>query len=62
MGVTLQKKFLYHLISDHENFYGGRVFGEINSDANFHIDEDGLITGAIHLPDETYHIEVGFYT
>lgn len=42
---------------DHESFYGGRVFGEIDSDASLHID-NGVMTGTIHLPDETYHIEV----
>ncbi|KAF2901050.1 hypothetical protein ILUMI_05106 [Ignelater luminosus] len=42
---------------DHDNFYGGRVFGEVSSEASLHIDEDGVLTGAIHLPDETYHIE-----
>lgn len=43
--------------SDHENFYEGRLFGERWSDASVHI-EDGVMTAAIHLPDETYHIEV----
>ncbi|XP_031330294.1 ADAM 17-like protease isoform X1 [Photinus pyralis] len=42
---------------DHNNFYRGRVFGEMKSDANLHIDNDGVMTGALHLPDETYHIE-----
>lgn len=41
---------------DHDNFYGGRVFGELESDASIHI-EDGVMTGTIHLPEETYHIE-----
>lgn len=41
---------------DHDNFFGGRVFGEKESDANVHI-ENGVMTGVIHLPDETYHIE-----
>ncbi|XP_073993289.1 ADAM 17-like protease Tace isoform X2 [Rhodnius prolixus] len=41
---------------DHENFYEGRLFGERWSDASVHI-EDGVMTAAIHLPDETYHIE-----
>lgn len=43
---------------DHDNFYGGRVFGELSSEASLHIDDEGVLTGAIHLPDETYHIEV----
>lgn len=51
------KETTVHL--DRENFYGGRVFGESESDASVHIDDDndGVLTGTIHLPDETYHIE-----
>lgn len=45
---------------DHDNFYGGRVFGEVDSDASLHID-DGVMTGTIRLPDETYHIEVRMF-
>ncbi|XP_050563738.1 ADAM 17-like protease [Spodoptera frugiperda] len=41
---------------DRENFYTGRVFGEKSSDVKLHM-EDGMITGIIHTPDETYHIE-----
>lgn len=41
---------------DHDQFYEGRVFGETSSHASVHID-DGVITGSISLPDETYHIE-----
>ncbi|KAJ3667122.1 hypothetical protein Zmor_002528 [Zophobas morio] len=41
---------------DHEQFYHGRVFGETLSHVSLHID-DGVITGNIHLPDETYHVE-----
>ncbi|CAD7084096.1 unnamed protein product [Hermetia illucens] len=41
---------------DHDNFYSGRVFGESDSSVRVHID-DGLLTGSIVLPDETYHIE-----
>ncbi|KAG5884138.1 hypothetical protein JTB14_021806 [Gonioctena quinquepunctata] len=41
---------------DHNDFYNGRVFGETNSHVSLHM-EDGLMTGSIHLPDETYHIE-----
>lgn len=48
------KETTVHL--DHENFYGGRVFGENESEASVHID-DGVLTGTVHLPDETYHIE-----
>ncbi|XP_053611491.1 ADAM 17-like protease [Plodia interpunctella] len=41
---------------DRDNFYTGRVFGEITSDVKLHM-ENGMITGAIHLPEDTYHIE-----
>ncbi|KAG7300212.1 hypothetical protein JYU34_015770 [Plutella xylostella] len=41
---------------DRDNFYTGRVFGEQASDVKLHM-EDGVITGIIHMPDETYHIE-----
>lgn len=47
-------------IPDRENFYTGRVFGENISDVKLHID-DGIITGIIHTPDETYHIEVTLF-
>ncbi|CAG5059197.1 unnamed protein product [Parnassius apollo] len=48
------KKTIVHV--DRDNFYTGRVFGETMSDVKLHID-DGVITGIIHTPDETYHIE-----
>ncbi|CAH0399494.1 unnamed protein product [Chilo suppressalis] len=41
---------------DRDNFYTGRVFGEKASDVKVHM-EDGVLTGIIHTPDETYHIE-----
>ncbi|XP_050317201.1 ADAM 17-like protease isoform X3 [Bactrocera neohumeralis] len=41
---------------DHDSFFTGRVFGELESSVRAHID-DGLMTMSIHLPDETYHIE-----
>ncbi|KYM82905.1 ADAM 17-like protease [Atta colombica] len=41
---------------DHDNFYHGRVFGEIESHAQMHID-DGIMTGSITILDETFHIE-----
>ncbi|XP_030556156.1 ADAM 17-like protease isoform X1 [Drosophila novamexicana] len=41
---------------DHENFYTGRVFGELESSVRAHI-EDGTLTMSIELPQETYHIE-----
>lgn len=41
---------------DRDNFYSGRVFGEKTSDVKLHL-EDGVMTGIIHTPDETYHIE-----
>ncbi|XP_068622820.1 ADAM 17-like protease [Battus philenor] len=48
------KKTVVHV--DRDNFYTGRVFGEKLSDVKIHI-EEGVITGIIHTPDETYHIE-----
>lgn len=61
----MQKKYSYLLKSknyflyviDQDTFLHGRVFGEIDSHVSVHID-DGIITGSVHLPDETYHIEV----
>lgn len=47
-------------ILDHDQFFDGRVFGELNSDASIHL-EDGVITGTIQFSDETYHIEVCLY-
>ncbi|XP_047114884.1 ADAM 17-like protease [Schistocerca piceifrons] len=41
---------------DHENFYHGRVFGEVTSDVTAHL-EDGMMTATVHVADETYHIE-----
>ncbi|KAJ8984738.1 hypothetical protein NQ317_005003 [Molorchus minor] len=41
---------------NHDDFYHGRVFGESNSHVSLHM-EDGVLTGSIHLPDETYHVE-----
>ncbi|XP_037945075.1 ADAM 17-like protease isoform X2 [Teleopsis dalmanni] len=41
---------------DHDNFYAGRVFGEMESSVRAHI-ADGLMTMSIHLPEEIYHIE-----
>ncbi|XP_023017530.1 ADAM 17-like protease Tace isoform X2 [Leptinotarsa decemlineata] len=41
---------------DHDDFYNGRVFGETDSHVSLHM-EDGVMTGSIHLSDETYHIE-----
>lgn len=41
---------------DHDNFYHGRVFGEIESHAQMHID-NGILTGSMTTLDETYHIE-----
>lgn len=45
------------LLQDRDNYYTGRVFGEKLSDVKLHM-EDGVITGIIHTPGETYHIEV----
>lgn len=33
------------------------MFGEVDSHVSLHM-EDGVLTGSINLPDETYHIEV----
>ncbi|XP_058117346.1 ADAM 17-like protease [Anopheles ziemanni] len=41
---------------DRGNFFKGRVFGEMESHVNAHID-DGVMTASVVLPDETYHIE-----
>ncbi|KAG4079955.1 hypothetical protein HA402_006267 [Bradysia odoriphaga] len=41
---------------DRDNMYNGRVFGETKSSVRAHID-NGVITGSIVLPEETYHIE-----
>lgn len=43
-------------IPDHDSFYTGRVFGELESSVRAHI-EDGTLTMSIELPQETYHIE-----
>jgi hypothetical protein len=50
-------KLLGFFFSDHENFYDGRLFGEVSSEASVHL-EDGVMTAAIHAPEETYYIEV----
>ncbi|XP_022908664.2 ADAM 17-like protease isoform X1 [Onthophagus taurus] len=42
---------------DHNSFYDGRVFGETTSHVSLHMDNDGVMTGFIHLPEEIYHIE-----
>lgn len=47
---------ILNLHTDHDNFYTGRVFGELESSVRAHI-EDGTLTMSIELPDETYHIE-----
>lgn len=39
-----------------DDFYHGRLFGETDSHVNVHM-EDGILTGTIHLPEETFHIE-----
>ena len=41
---------------DHENFFEGRVFGELKSRAAVHL-EDGVLTAKIETPEDTYHIE-----
>ncbi|CAB3364677.1 Hypothetical predicted protein [Cloeon dipterum] len=43
---------------DHESFYHGRVFGELESHAQVHLNNDtGEITATIHLPHDSYHVE-----
>jgi disintegrin and metalloproteinase domain-containing protein 17 len=42
---------------DHDEFFRGRVFGEISSHVSAHIDDSNILTATIILPDETYHIE-----
>lgn len=49
----------FHVLLDHEDFYEGRLFGEVNSHVSAHL-EDGMMTASIHVGDETYHIEVSF--
>ncbi|CAG9853819.1 unnamed protein product [Phyllotreta striolata] len=39
-----------------DDFYHGRLFGETDSHVSMHM-EDGVLTGTIHLPHETYHVE-----
>lgn len=48
------KETVVHL--NHDNFFNGRVFGEMESHVNAHI-ENGVMTASVVLPDETYHIE-----
>lgn len=56
--VLLRNVWIENLFcSDRDNMYNGRVFGETQSSVRAHID-NGVITGSIVLPDETYHIEV----
>ncbi|KAJ8961630.1 hypothetical protein NQ314_005882 [Rhamnusium bicolor] len=51
----MQWMVMMHIL-EHNDFYNGRVFGESNSHVSLHM-EDGVMTGSIHLPDETFHIE-----
>jgi len=47
------------LFADHDSFFHGRVFGEVESQAHVHLDnQTGEMTATIHLPHESYHIEV----
>lgn len=48
-----QKEQVIHI--DHESFYEGRVFGELQSRATVHL-EDGLLTAKIETPQDIYHI------
>lgn len=56
--IKLINNLCYWLSVDHDSMYGGRVFGELHSSVRAHIDESGVLTASIVLPDETYHIEV----
>ena len=54
-----QKEQVIHI--DHESFYEGRVFGELQSRATVHL-EDGLLTAKIETPQDIYHIGKGMNT
>ena len=54
-----QKEQVIHI--DHESFYEGRVFGELQSRATVHL-EDGLLTAKIETPQDIYHIGKGMST
>lgn len=55
-GVSVSEHFLL-LLSEHDEFFHGRVFGEMKSHAHVHI-ENGVLTASIHLEHDIYHIEV----
>jgi hypothetical protein len=57
MNQRFSNAIMFFIYSDHENFYDGRLFGEVSSEASVHL-EDGLMTASIHTPEEIYHIEV----
>jgi len=63
IGLTLNQYRLMFvltillLIGGNDGFYQGRVFGEIHSHVNAHI-EDGLLTASIITREDSYHIEV----
>ena len=44
------------VVIDPENFYEGRVFGEVDSKAAVHM-EDGVMTAKIVTPEDIYHVE-----
>lgn len=46
-----------HVAIEREQFFKGRVFGEAKSHVDLHVDEDGVMMGSIHVPDEIYHVE-----
>lgn len=63
MILNYQNNNVFLWLSDHESFYHGRVFGELQSEASVHMEEEeGAMTATIHLPDESYHIEVTWKT
>ncbi|KAK2708701.1 ADAM 17-like protease [Artemia franciscana] len=42
---------------DDEEFFEGRVFGEISSSVKVHMSSDGILTASIRTAEDTYHVE-----
>lgn len=57
MSYVTQLIETHYIFLEHNDFYHGRIFGELGSHVSLHM-EDGIIMGSIHLQDEIYHIEV----
>lgn len=53
---------MYLFYTDRDSFYQGRVFGEADSDVRAHLEDNGVMTATIRTGNETYHIEVIFFT